>query len=137
MKMRENVLIVVIIIMTPLLFCGCLGTEVGDNVYVDIFESDVANLINYSVELQENKYGIIIKAIVNGRIENIVDRTVDLVITADFYDKNDVFLGETSYTIIGLRNKPKPGSSTTFTIVYDEENVVYADHAKLRAIEKI
>ena len=53
------------------------------------------------------------------------------------FDSNDDFLGEKTFAIRGLRSKGKTGSSTTFTITYEEENVAQIDHLKLQAVEEI
>jgi len=135
---RKGLLAILITaILVSMIFCGCQGTQVEKNDYDDIFESDIVALTNYSMELDENKFGAIAKAVVNGRIENTLDRMVNIVITAKFFDSNDDFLGEKTLTIKGLGSKGKIGSSTTFTITYDKENVAQIDHLKLQAVEKI
>jgi len=135
---RKGLLAILITaILVSMIFCGCQGTQVEKNDYDGIFESDIVTLNNYSMELDENKFGVIAKAVVSGRVENTLDRMVNIVITAKFFDNNDDFLGEKIFTIIGLRSKGKTGSSTTFTIIYDEENVAQIDHLKLQAVEEI
>ena len=136
--MRKDLLAILIATMMVLvIFCGCQGTQVEKNDYDDIFESDIVILTNYSMELDENKFGVIAEAVVSGRIENTLDRIVNVTITAKFFDNDDDFLGEKTYTILGLRGAGKTGSSTTFTIIYDEENVDQIDNLKLQAVEKI
>jgi len=134
---KDLLAILITAILVSMIFCGCQGTQVEKNDYDDIFESDIVTLTNYSMELDENKFGVIAKAVVNGRIENTLDRMVNIVITAKFFDSNDDFLGEKTLTMLGLRSKGKTGSSTTFTITYEEENVAQIDHLKLQAVEKI
>jgi len=134
---KDLLAILITAILVSMIFCGCQSTQVERNDYDDIFESDIVTLTNYSMELNENKFGVIAKAIVNGRIENTLDRMVNVIITAKFFDSNDDFLGEKTFTILGLRSKGKTGSSTTFIINYEEENAAQVDHLKLQAIEKI
>ncbi len=141
--MRKDLLAILITaILASMIFCGCQGTQVEKNDYDDIFKSDIVTLTNYSMELNENKFGVIAKAVVNGRIENNRDLddpkndTVNVVIIAKFFDSNDNLLGEKTFTIIGLRSKGKAGSSTTFVINYEEENAAQVDHLKLQAMEK-
>jgi hypothetical protein len=139
-NMKKELLTIIILVMLLSLICGCQSTQVENNNYNYIFESDVVTLTNYSMELNENKLGVVTKAVVNGRIENALNRgdeTISVIITAKFFDSNDDLLGEKNFTIIGLRSKGKTGSSTTFTIIYEEENVAQIDHLKLYAVEKI
>ncbi len=139
-NVRKDLLAILITaILVSMIFCGCQGTQVEKNDYDDIFESDIVTLTNYSMELDENKFGVTAKAVVSGRIENTLDRMVNVVITAKFFDNNDDFLGEKTLTIKGLKSKGNPSSSTTttFTITYEEENVAQIDHLKLQAVEKI
>ena len=107
---KELLTILVLVILLSVIFCGCQSTQVENKNYDDIFESDIVTLTNYSMELDENKFGVIAKAVVNGRIENTLDRMVNIVITAKFFDSNDDFLGEKTLTIKGLRSKGKTGS---------------------------
>jgi hypothetical protein len=123
------------LVITFELLCGCQNTPIEENTYEYIFESDVVNLLNYSIDIKENKSGIKIKATIDGRIENIVDRNITVKIISEFYDKNDYLLGTGEYTIHGLRVKPKPGYSTTFTITYEEENVADIEYIKLIGTE--
>ena len=136
---KELLTILILVMLLSLIFCGCQSTQVERDDYDHVFESDIVTLTNYSMELNENKFGVVSEAIVNGRIENNLDRgdeKVNVVITAKFFDINDNLLGEKTFTIIGLRSKGKTGSSTTFTITYEEGNVAQIDHLKLSAVEK-
>lgn len=131
--------ILVLTILLTAIFCGCQSTQVKNNKYEDIFESDIVELTNYSMELDEDKFGVIAKVTISGRIENtleIGDGKLNVIITINFFDNNDNLLGEKNFTIIGLRSKGKTGSSTTFNIVYEEENVAQIDHLKIYAVEK-
>jgi hypothetical protein len=115
---------------------GCQDSGSSREDYSNIFESDVVKLVNFSMELEKDKFGVISKVMLNGRIENIVDRMINLNITAIFFDENDGILGDKVFTIYGLRNKPNPGYSTTFTIIYEEENVSKVDHVRIYAYRK-
>ncbi len=121
-----------VIIFTITIFCGCQSSQV-DNLYLDVFESEVVKLVNYSMNFKKNREGEITKVFVNGRIENILNEMITIRITSEFYDKNNEFLGEASYKIFNLRAKQKAGSSTTFNIIYDGNNVDKVNHIKLRA----
>jgi hypothetical protein len=133
-NMRKDIIVVLFgVILITSVFCGCQSSQVKED-YKAIFKSDVVNLVNYSVETKKNKTDIV-QVTVNGRIENIVDRMINVKITADIYDKNNEYLGNSTFKIKYLRPKPNPGYSTTFTIVYNEENVYKLDHIKLRAEE--
>jgi hypothetical protein len=133
-NMRKDVIVVsFVVILITSVFCGCQSSQVKED-YKAIFESDVVNLLNYTIDTKKNKEDIV-QVTINGRVENIVDRMININITADAYDKNNEFLGSSSYTILYLRPKPNPGHSTTFSIVYNEDNVDRLDHIKLRAEE--
>jgi len=133
--MKKDVIVVVVgVILISVAFCGCQSSQVKNNYGVS-FESDVVNLINYTMEPRKNRAGNIDEITIQGRIENIVDKKINVKITAEFYDKNDGYINESSYKIIGLRIKPNPGYSTTFTIVYSGKNVDKVDHIRLHAEE--
>ena len=138
--MIKDVIVVLsglLIILGTMVFCGCLSTEVEDKDYEDVtLESDVIQLNEYSLDFEKNKNGDIIKATVNGIIENTRNKVLNVEITGRFYDENDAFLGEKTYTIFGLRIKPNPGYSTTFSIVYEEGNASRVDHVRLYAVDK-
>ena len=135
MNNKAPLIFVSTMIFLSTMISGCLNNQVEDNNSKDIFESDVVNLLNYSIELNKNNSDIIIEAIVNGIVENLVDRNITINITAKFYNKNNDLLGESWYIIHGLRVKPKPGFSTSFTITYDEINIAEYDHIKILATE--
>lgn len=114
---------IIAIIVTTAIFCGCIqGTEVEDESDV-FFESTVTNLINYSLNFNEDHNGNIVKATVDGKIENKIDRQININITIEYYDVEDNYIGSGNYRIFGLRTKPKAGSSTTFTTEYAGKNV--------------
>jgi hypothetical protein len=123
------------IMFITLALCGCQGSKVEKN-YGDIFQSSVVKLVNYSLDFERNQTGVITKATANGRISNLLDRILIVIINASFYDKNDNLLGQRTFTIYGLRQKGAPGYSTTFGIGYDDTaTVALVDHIKMRAIE--
>ena len=105
------------------------------NDYDIIFESDVVNLLNYTIEPTRDVNGNIVEVTVNGRIENIMDRILRIVVTAEFYDEKQNYIAEEDYRIYGLRVKPNTGYTTTFTIKYSEEKVDKIDYVKLHAEE--
>jgi len=128
--------ILVSLIFIFLGFSGCLtSTEVDNNKLNVDFESDIVDLLEYNLELVSNKENRVIQAIVTGKIRNKLDRIIEVDIKSEFYDVNDNFLGQKIFTIIGLRERNKPGDTTTFTITYDGENVNNVDYAKLYALE--
>jgi len=133
-NMKKDIIAVLFgVILVTSIFCGCQSSQVKKN-YQAIFESDVVDLVNYTLETKKNKTDVV-QVTMNGRIENILDRMVSVKITADIYDKNNEYLGNSTFKILYLRPKPNPGYSTTFTIVYNEDNVDRLDHIKLRADE--
>jgi len=135
---KETIKILFILISTILLstiFCGCNSTEVENNKTDVDFESDVVNLLECNIEFTESRENIIVQAIVAGKIENKLDRILDVEIVSEFYDKDNSYLGQQKFTIIGLREKDNPGYATTFTITYNEKNSNMIDHIKLTAIE--
>ena len=94
MKNNLCIFLLGIVIFISITLCGCQSNQVEDNTYEDIFESDVVTLINYSLDLNENKSGVITKATINGIIKNSVDRKISVNITAEFYNNNDYLLGK-------------------------------------------
>ncbi len=137
--MRKNALIKIVVIISVLvisMFSGCIQSTVNEQEFDVFFDSDVVNLVNYSFNLEKTKQGKIYSAEVIGRVENKLNRVIDIKITAEFHDKDNNILTEKEYTIIGLRPKPNPGHSTTFDILYDEdENVNIVDNVRLYANE--
>lgn len=133
--MKKNVVAVIVgIFLISTAICGCQSGQVKKD-YVDVFKSDVVNLINYTAEPTKNKEGIVVEMTVQGKIENILNRPIDITINASFYDKDNGYIGIGSYKIFGLRAKPSPGYSTTFTIIYSGVNVDKIEHIKLYAEE--
>ena len=131
--MRNNGVIMLawIIILISLMLCGCQNNEPEDNKYDNIFESEVSTLVNYSIDLDENKSGVITMATINGIIKNSIERKISINITAKIYDKKDNLLGEAWYLI----NNMPIDYQTTFTITYEKENVADLEYFKLEAIE--
>lgn len=133
-NMRKDIIVVLfVVILITSVFCGCQSSQVKED-YKAIFESDVVDLVNYTLETKKNKTDIV-EVTINGRIENIVESMISVKITADLYDKNDEYIGNSTYLIRYLRPKPNPGYSTTFNIVYNNDNVDEFDHIKIRAEE--
>jgi len=117
-------------IMILAIFCGCIqGTEVEDELEVH-FQSSVTNLLNYTLNFNEDNNGNIVEAIVAGIIENKVDGQININIIVEFYDLEDNYIGKSNYRIFGLRAKPNPGSSTTFTVKYSGEGVNKVSYVK-------
>lgn len=137
--MKRNavkILVVIIsIIFTLLMFCGCTSTGLDDNKFDVDFKSDIANLLDYNIDYTKNKQNKITQATVTGTIKNKLDRPVDVKITIEFYDKNNNYLGEEKYTIEGLTEKDSIADTTTFTIVHKGDNTHLIDHAKLDITE--
>ena len=120
-----------------MIFCGCQSGKIEDK-YETFFESDVVRLLNYTVERKKDRSGTIVEITVSGTIENIVDRKINILITAEFYDERDEYIGESSIRINYLASKPHAGSSTSFPppyIIYKGKNVEKVDRIKLRAEE--
>jgi len=135
--MKKGIIVVLFgFVIMASIFRGCQSSQVKTE-YNAVFESDVVNLTNYTVETKKNKTDIV-EVTINGRIENNVDRVIDVKITAEFYDKNDKLLGNSTIIIRGLLPKGKPGSSTSFSppyLGYSGKNAASVDHFKLRAEE--
>ena len=131
MKNNLCIFLLGIVIFISITLCGCQSNQVEDNTYEDIFESDVVTLINYSLDLNENKSGVITKATINGIIKNSVDRKISVNITAEFYNNNDYLLGKSWYKI----NNMPIDYQTTFTIIYNKNNVADVNRIKLKATE--
>ena len=130
-NMKKDIIAVsFVVILITSVFCGCQSSKVKED-YKAIFESDVVNLMNYTVMTKKNKTDIV-EVDISGRIQLKVDRNISIIkITADLYDENNDYLGNSSFKISGLFI----GYSTTFSIVYKKENVYKLDHIKLRAEE--
>ena len=131
-KKLKGIFLTFIFIFT--IFCGCQGTQV-ENEFVPVFNSDVANLVNYSIDFKKDREQKIVEVYVTGIIENKINRQINIIISVDFYDVNNDFLGKKNYTITGLRVKPNPGYTTTFSITYNEENSYKFDHVEISATE--
>ena len=97
----------------------------------------MTNLQNYTLTYEKDRSGQINEAVVYGVIENTVDRQIDIIITAEFYDKDDVYIGDNFFKILGLRSKVNSniGYSTSFSISYLEKGVQNVDHVKIHAEE--
>lgn len=130
-KIKGTFLIIIFIFTV---FCGCQGTQVENEAF-PIFSSEVVNLVNYSIDVKKDRDEKIVEVYVAGRIENIMDRPINITITVDFYDINDEFLGKKDYIITGLRVKPNPGYTTTFSITYNEDNSYKFNHVKISIME--
>lgn len=130
-KIKVTLFLIVFILA---IFCGCQGAQV-ENEYVQVFDSDVVKLVNHSIDVKRDRDEKIVEVYITGRVENILDSQINITISVDFYDVNNEFLGKKDYTIIGLRVKPNPGYSTTFSITYNEDNSYKFDHIKINAIE--
>ena len=131
---KKIIPILSIFIIMITIFCGCQGSQVEQekNVY---FTSDVAKLYNYNIEHIKDVNEKIVEIKVTGDIENTADHILLLRIYAEFYDKNNNYLGESYYEIDSLRVKPNPGYYTSFEITYNQDNAKYVDYVKLRADE--
>jgi len=127
--------VIISIFFLSMIFCGCTSTEVNDEESNVDFKSDVVNLLDYNIEYTRNREQRIVVVTVTGMIENKLDNMIDVDVTSEFYDENDNYLGEETFTIFGLRGKGNPGYTTTFTIDYDGENSNRISYAKLRAEE--
>ena len=137
--MNKKACIVMIgVLFGAFVLCGCQASQVDTHQYDDIFHSSVVRLVNYTLNLErDHQTSIIVKASVNGRITNLKDQMMNVIISTSFYDKQNKLLGEKSYTILGLRAKGAPGSTTTFDITYDDKDTVaYVDHVTFLAMEE-
>ena len=131
-KIKLWLLITIIILMTSL-FIGCFDEGVKKNGKVAklILESTVVELKNYSINFIEDE-GEIIRVEVEYLFINIAPREIRVIVTAEFYDKNDNLLG-----IGPKRNLELPEGYTEQAVFpaniisYDQENVANVDHVKL------
>lgn len=135
MKKKLILVIVGIIIITAFL-SGCItSTEVEDKNEKVFFTSDVTSLTNYTLSFTENNDGQIVKATVDGRVENKINRLINVKIVVEFYDNEDNYINNETYRIYGLRVKPNAGYTTTFTVTYSDINVDKISYTKIYANE--
>lgn len=129
---KKSIIFIIGVITITAFLSGCItGTEVEEDESDDVFKSDVVNLTNYTINFDRDRLGEILKATVNGRIENKLNRMINVKIIVEFYDNNDNYINNVTYNIYGLRVKPNPGYTTTFTLTYSDKNVENIDYVKI------
>ncbi len=133
---KEVMIILMLLISCALCLSGCQSSAVPENVS-ELMVSDVVRLTEYSLDITRNKQKEITRVEVEGRIESIIDRQIDLYVYTEFYDENDNLVSEYRYEIRGLRSSGNMGSSTTFSGFYSGAKASLVDHVKFRAEEKI
>ena len=134
-ELKKAIIISGIVIFATLILCGCQGTEVEEDETNVFFESDIVDLLDYDIEFNQNNNNEVNQVVVTGRIQNKLKKMIDLELKADFYDKDDNYLGEKIFTIVGLRSIDNPGHSTTFTITYEDKTAKIVDYVRLTASE--
>ena len=127
--------IVVVLVLLSVLFSGCASTEVDDKNFDVEFESDDVNLIECNMEYEKNRQNKVTGVLISGVIQNKLEKRINVLITAEFYDKNGNLLGEKTFRIFGLLEKDGLRDTTSFSLEYDKENANLVDHAKLFAEE--
>ena len=135
-KDAKVLLVIIILLVSTLVLSGCTGTDVEDNKFDVVFESEVVELVEYDIEFNYDNNNNINQVLVNGRISNKLGRIVDVDIVGKFYDKDDNYLGDGVFSILGLRSEGTPGYSTTFTVTYKEENSYLVNHVDLFVTEQ-
>src|SRR4030042_4468703 len=116
--MEKQILVGIVgILFVTVVLCGCQAGQVTND-YSDVFQSNVVRLVNYTLEFERDKTSAIVGVSVTGRISNLFNRTVNIEIIAEFYDKDNRLLGNTSIFIYGLQPKGQLGSSTGFPPPY-------------------
>ena len=134
-EFKKNIAILTTTVLFTILFCGCATTDVEENETNVFFESEIVDLLDYDIEFNKNNNNEVNLVIVTGRIQNKLDRQINTKIIGNFYDKEDKYLGEKEFTIIGLRGFDNVGDSTTFTINYEEDNANFVSYVKLTVEE--
>jgi len=128
-------LIIIIVVSSALLLSGCIATDTDNNEFDVIFSSDIVDLVEYDVEYNYDNNNNANQINVNGRISTKLDRIVNVSLLAKFYDKDNQYIGESNFNIFGLRPKGGPGSSTTFTIVFEGLEASLVEEIDLSAFE--
>lgn len=119
--------------MITSLFIGCFdeGANTNGKETNLILESTVVKLYNYSINFIEDE-GEIIKVEVEYLFINIAPRDIKVIVTAEFYDKNDNLLGiGPKKNIELLEGYTEKAVFPANIISYDKEDVVNVDHVKL------
>ena len=127
---KDAISIMIGVILITTVFCGCTSTEV-ENDYPSIFKSDVTKLVNYTIEHVKDRSGNIYRVTVNGRIEISVERPLNVLVTTKFYGKNNEYIDEETYTILGLGPNLAGTRSTTFTTSYEGGDASEIDNVKI------
>ena len=134
-ELKKVMIVSVIVLILTLIFCGCTGTEVEENKTNVFFESELVDLLESNLEFNKNNNNEINQAIITGRIKNTQNRQLTIELKGEFFDKDNNYLGEETFTIVGLRKMGSPGDSTTFTITYEGKNTKFVDYARVKAVE--
>ena len=137
--MKKSILLIcTIVILVTMLLCGCQEEsntkQEAKNVFLD---SNLVQLIHSNLTFNLDN-GIIKSASVEYLFKNLLDRQLEINVSAQFYDKNDNLLGT-----IGTKDIVLPPlyeetgiSPLTNVITYDGLNVSDVDYVRLIVEEK-
>lgn len=131
---KKNIwLSVTTIILMTSFFIGCFDEGVNTNGRVTnlILESTVVELYNYSINFIEDE-GEIIRVEVAYLLINIAPRDIRIIVTAEFYDKNDNLLGiGPRKNLELLEGYTEQAVSPANIISFDQEDAANVDNVKL------
>jgi hypothetical protein len=136
---RRYLCVVIVIICISSALSGCQETNSiktdrrPQNVYLD---STIVEFVNVTFNQQINKSGGIESVTVGWLFHNIAGKLISAKIDVKFYDKNDVFLyNSTKY----IRNMPagytERSSQLANKVTYDGAGVVFVDHVVISVTE--
>jgi len=136
-KVFWSIGILIILIVTFLSGCQQEGTTTDKNLHNVILDSDVVELAYSLLSFNKDDLGIIISVEVQYRFRNVVNRTIDVNVYAEFYDKdNNILAKEGPKEIIIPKGWTEQGISPANIITYKGENVARVDYVKIIVEEK-
>jgi len=100
-------------------------------------ESDVVELVYSEVNYNKDDYGVILGIEVQYRFRNIADRTIDINVYAEFYDKDDNLLTREGPKEITIpEGWTEQGTSPANIISYSGEKSSSVDYIEIVVEEK-
>jgi len=121
-----------IILLIILVVSGCTSTQqkaTKSKIAKEInFQSDVLQLVNSSVQIQEDK-GIIYNVIVTLYFKNLLNNRINVNYVVDFCDKNDNILYSKPYRINNIPENYVFYTPDIFS--YNGDNVIDFDHVNV------
>ena len=129
---KRTIALFIIVLIASIFLCGCenQGTQVDDD---NKFISNEVKMTDYKIEYLKDSNGDIGRVTIEGNIENIINENYDLVLIGKYYDAIDNYLGESKFTIRGIREKgsgekPNPAYKTSFILNFKDPNADKFDH---------